>query len=134
MGAPLNILELRNITKTFPGVIALENVDLDVVQGEVHILVGENGAGKSSLIKLLCGIYFPDQGEIFYAGEPYVPRNPLDADARRFHTASISSTGDASRGCGDWPMPRRSQASLELRLKGRRRRYGVLMLFRMEQK
>lgn len=85
MGAPLNILELRNITKTFPGVIALENVDLDVVQGEVHILVGENGAGKSSLIKLLCGIYFPDQGEIFYAGEPYVPRNPLDAIKSGIH-------------------------------------------------
>lgn len=81
----MNILELRNITKTFPGVIALENVDLDVVQGEVHILVGENGAGKSSLIKLLCGIYFPDQGEIFYAGEPYVPRNPLDAIKSGIH-------------------------------------------------
>src|SRR5210317_1035595 len=85
MRAPSNILELRNISKTFPGVIALDNVDLDVVQGEVHILVGENGAGKSSLIKLLCGVYFPDQGEIFYAGGPYAPRSPLDAIKSGIH-------------------------------------------------
>ena len=85
MRAPSNILELRNITITFPGVIALDNVDLDVVQGEVHILVGENGAGKSSLIKLLCGVYFPDQGEITYAGAPYRPRSPLDAIKSGIH-------------------------------------------------
>ena len=85
MRAPSNILELRNITKAFPGVIALDNVDLDVVRGEVHILVGENGAGKSSLIKLLCGVYFPDQGEIFYAGAPYIPRSPLDAIKSGIH-------------------------------------------------
>ena len=85
MRAPSNILELRNITITFPGVIALDNVDLDVVQGEVHILVGENGAGKSSLIKLLCGVYFPDQGQITYSGAPYVPRSPLDAIKSGIH-------------------------------------------------
>ena len=85
MRAQPNILELRNITKTFPGVIALDNVDLDVVQGEIHILVGENGAGKSSLIKLLCVVYFPDQGEISYAGAPYAPRSPLDAIKSGIH-------------------------------------------------
>ena len=85
MRAQSNILELRNITITFPGVIALDNVDLDVVQGEVHILVGENGAGKSSLIKLLCGVYFPDQGKITYAGAPYIPRSPLDAIKSGIH-------------------------------------------------
>ena len=85
MQAKSNILELRNITISFPGVIALENVDLDVVQGEVHVLVGENGAGKSSLIKLLCGVYFPDQGEISYAGAPYAPRSPLDAIRSGIH-------------------------------------------------
>jgi ribose transport system ATP-binding protein len=85
MRAQSNILELRNITITFPGVIALDNVDLDVVQGEVHILVGENGAGKSSLIKLLCGVYFPDQGKITYAGVPYIPRSPLDAIKSGIH-------------------------------------------------
>ena len=85
MQAPSNILELRNITISFPGVIALDNVDLDVVQGEVHVLVGENGAGKSSLIKLLCGVYFPDQGEISFAGAPYTPRSPLDAIRSGIH-------------------------------------------------
>ena len=85
MRAQSNILELRNITITFPGVIALDNVDLDVVQGEVHILVGENGAGKSSLIKLLCGVYFPDQGKITYSGAPYAPRSPLDAIKSGIH-------------------------------------------------
>ncbi len=85
MRAQSNILELRNITKTFPGVIALDNVDLDVVQGEIHILVGENGAGKSSLIKLLCGVYFPDHGKISYAGAPYAPRSPLDAIKSGIH-------------------------------------------------
>ncbi len=74
-----NILELRNITKVFPGVVALDKVDLDIEQGEVHVLVGENGAGKSTLIKLLCGIYFPDDGEMRYADSPYAPHNPLDA-------------------------------------------------------
>jgi ribose transport system ATP-binding protein len=79
MNETKNILELRGITVTFPGVVALDNVDLDIVQGEVHVLVGENGAGKSSLIKVLCGIYFPDHGEMLYAGAKYAPHTPHDA-------------------------------------------------------
>ena len=79
MGKKSSILELREITKTFPGVVALDSVDLDIEEGEVHVLVGENGAGKSSLIKILCGIYYPDKGEITYAGSTYKPRNPTDA-------------------------------------------------------
>ncbi|PIE36010.1 D-xylose ABC transporter ATP-binding protein [candidate division KSB3 bacterium] len=75
----MNILELRQITKTFPGVVALDHVDLDIEQGEVHVLVGENGAGKSTLIKILCGIHAPDFGEMSYAGASYRPHNPLDA-------------------------------------------------------
>lgn len=75
----MNILELRNITKTFPGVVALDHVDLDIEQGEVHVLVGENGAGKSTLIKILCGIHVPDHGDMRYAGAAYAPQNPLDA-------------------------------------------------------
>jgi ribose transport system ATP-binding protein len=74
-----NILELKNITKTFPGVVALDRIDLNIEQGEIHVLVGENGAGKSCLIKILCGIYIPDSGEIVYAGSGYAPRNPTDA-------------------------------------------------------
>lgn len=74
-----NILEIRGLVKTFPGVKALDRVDLDIRRGEVHVLVGENGAGKSSLVKVLCGIYKPDQGEILYEGKPYAPHTPIDA-------------------------------------------------------
>ncbi len=55
------------------------SINLDVHEGEVHALLGENGAGKSSLIKILCGIYHPDEGEMFYSGEKYAPKNTLDA-------------------------------------------------------
>jgi putative multiple sugar transport system ATP-binding protein len=65
------ILEMRNITKTFPGVKALENVNLKVRQGEIHALVGENGAGKSTLMKVLSGVYPAGtyDGEIIYEGD-----------------------------------------------------------------
>ncbi len=75
----INIIELKNITKRFPGVTALKQVNLEIIQGEVHILVGQNGAGKSSLVKLLTGIYHPDEGEIFFEGRPYEPRTTFDA-------------------------------------------------------
>jgi ribose transport system ATP-binding protein len=74
-----NILEIKGLVKTFPGVKALDQVDLDIRKGEVHVLVGENGAGKSSLVKVLCGIYQRDEGEILYEGRPYAPHTPLDA-------------------------------------------------------
>ena len=60
-----NILELRNISKSFPGVKALENVQFKLRPGEIHALMGENGAGKSTLIKIITGVYQPDDGEIF---------------------------------------------------------------------
>lgn len=62
------ILEARNITKTFPGVRALDGVDFDCFKGEVHSVIGENGAGKSTLMKILAGIYHPDAGELAYEG------------------------------------------------------------------
>jgi ribose transport system ATP-binding protein len=74
-----NILELQGITLSFPGVKALSSIDLAIKAGEVHILLGENGAGKSSLVKVLCGIYKPDSGKISYKGAPYAPQTPLDA-------------------------------------------------------
>src|SRR5216117_741070 len=58
------ILEMRHIGKTFPGVVALDDVDFDLRRGEVHILLGENGAGKSTLMKILSGAYQRDAGEI----------------------------------------------------------------------
>jgi ribose transport system ATP-binding protein len=67
-GPPL--LEMRGIVKTFPGVRALDGVDLEVVAGEVHCLLGQNGAGKSTLIKILAGVHVPDAGEVIWRGEP----------------------------------------------------------------
>jgi len=62
------MLELRGISKRFPGVQALTGVDLRFEPGEIHALVGENGAGKSTLIKIITGLYQPDEGEVFYEG------------------------------------------------------------------
>ncbi len=75
------LLQMRGIVKEFPGVRALDEVDLDVAAGEVHCLLGQNGAGKSTLIKVLAGAYRPDAGEIGWAGEPVVFGSPHDADA-----------------------------------------------------
>lgn len=75
-------LEMRGITKEFPGVIANAEVDFQVEQGEIHALVGENGAGKSTLMNILYGIYTPDKGEIFLDGQPVKIPNPQAAIRR----------------------------------------------------
>ncbi len=74
-----SFLSIRGITKKFPGVTALKQVDMDIRKGEVHVLLGENGAGKSSLVKVLCGIYQPEEGELYFEGQPYQAATPLDA-------------------------------------------------------
>lgn len=63
------LLELKQIKKSFPGVNALDGIDLTIQRGEVHALLGENGAGKSTLVKIMCGIYQPDSGGIFLEGQ-----------------------------------------------------------------
>lgn len=73
------ILELQNVTKTFPGVKALDQVNFQVKAGEVHALLGENGAGKSTLMKILAGKYIPDEGTIVLKGQAQRFSNPLDA-------------------------------------------------------
>lgn len=70
------LLEMKNISKSFPGVQALDNVDFNLYPGEVHVLVGENGAGKSTLMKVLAGAYERDSGEIIINGEPQDRWNP----------------------------------------------------------
>ena len=72
-----NILEVKNITKCYPGVVALDNVSFAIEEGTVHALVGENGAGKSTLIKVITGAILPDQGEIIYKGNSYKELNPI---------------------------------------------------------
>jgi len=72
-------LELKNITKTFPGVLALENVSFSARRGEVHAICGENGAGKSTLMKILNGVYKADTGDIYIEGKHTIIQNPVDA-------------------------------------------------------
>jgi len=81
------VLSMRGIQKRFGPSVALGGVDLDVRRGEVHALIGENGAGKSTLMKVLSGAYVPDAGTMELDGQPYRPRDPLDA--RRLGVAMI---------------------------------------------
>jgi ABC-type uncharacterized transport system ATPase subunit len=73
------VLQVRGITKKFPGVLANDNVDFDLYPGEIHALLGENGAGKTTLMNVLYGLYRSDQGEIFRNGQPITMHSPKDA-------------------------------------------------------
>ncbi|WP_297294017.1 sugar ABC transporter ATP-binding protein [uncultured Oscillibacter sp.] len=75
------VVELRNVTKRFPGVVALHNMQLAVKPGEIHGLIGENGAGKSTLIKVLTGVHMADEGEIYVHGERKIFKNPNESAA-----------------------------------------------------
>lgn len=73
------VVELRGITKRFPGVVANDRIDLDIKAGEIHAILGENGAGKTTLMKTLFGMLQPDEGEIYFRGQLVRFRSPLDA-------------------------------------------------------
>ncbi|MCL1811929.1 MAG: sugar ABC transporter ATP-binding protein [Treponema sp.] len=75
------VLELKNISKTFPGVKALSDVHYELKPGEIHALMGENGAGKSTFIKIITGVYSPDSGEILVDGKKVTITTPPDAQA-----------------------------------------------------
>ena len=77
----VNAVEMRGITKRFPGVLANENVDFDLRQGEVHALLGENGAGKSTLMNVLAGLYKQEAGTITVEGRRASFSSPRDAIA-----------------------------------------------------
>jgi len=82
-----SILELKGITKTFPGVRALDDVHFDLKRGEIHSILGENGAGKSTFIKIITGVYLPDEGEIYFDGKAEEIRNTMDS--QRLGVAAI---------------------------------------------
>lgn len=125
MNAPTSagnvLLEMMGIGKTFPGVKALEGVQLAVREGQVHALLGENGAGKSTLIKIMSGAYRKDEGEILFEGKPVEIRGPHDAQAlgistiyQEFNLAKDLSVAEnvflghlpTKRGSVDWAMVR----------------------------
>ena len=81
------LLEIKGLTKIFPGVVALNQVDLTIQKGEIHVLLGENGAGKSTLIKSIMGIETPNEGTFLWDGAPF--QNHCVADAHRMGIATI---------------------------------------------
>ncbi len=87
------ILELKGITKIFPGVKALDNVHFSLKEGEIHALMGENGAGKSTFIKVITGVHQPEAGEIFIRGQKVSIKNPKDA--QNLSIAAIYQHGTA---------------------------------------
>lgn len=75
------VIEMRNITKIFPGIIANDDITLQLKKGEIHALLGENGAGKSTLMSVLFGLYQPEKGEIYKNGKKVTVNDPNDANA-----------------------------------------------------
>jgi ABC-type uncharacterized transport system ATPase subunit len=102
---PPPLLELRGISKEFPGVKALDDVSFAVFPGEVHMLLGENGAGKSSLMKVLCGAYSADSGEFYYKGEKVtIPASTL----RKTSSSAVNRKAASpalSTAARSWPTP-----------------------------
>ena len=88
------LLEVRNISKSFPGVVALDDVSLRVNRGTVHALIGENGAGKSTLMKIIAGILPADAGELLVAGHTLPLRYNAQANTSPAHTMAAVNAGE----------------------------------------
>ena len=86
MSDKVPILEMKRISKFFPGVKALSDVDFRLFKGEVHAVMGQNGAGKSTLVKILTGVYKQDSGEMLLEGKPIRPDSPLAAQKLGINT------------------------------------------------
>ena len=112
------LLQMRGITKSFPGVRALNGIDLDLDKGEVLALLGENGAGKSTLIKVLGGAHVPDAGTIMIEGRSVSITNPHDSQARghRHHLSRVQSGPRADGSREHFSGPGRRHASLDTTL------------------
>ena len=94
------VLRAENITKRYPGVLALDDARLEVRPQEIHGLVGENGAGKSTLVNVIAGVVKPDAGQVYLHGEP-VHAEHAPRGARRRHPRRLSApeSGAATAGC-----------------------------------
>jgi len=85
-------LLVRGITKTFPGVVANDNVSFQVAPGHIHALLGENGAGKSTLVKMIYGVMQPDQGSLQFDGASFAPQKPAQARSTGVGMVSMGLT------------------------------------------
>jgi ribose transport system ATP-binding protein len=81
-----SLIEARQITKVFPGTVALDKVDFSLTPGEIHAIAGENGAGKSTLMLIMAGVYQPDAGELIIEGQPVKLRDPLHSQHKGIST------------------------------------------------
>ena len=104
-----SIIELKGITKRFPGIIANDHISISFEEGEIHTLAGENGAGKSTLMNILYGLYQPDEGELLIRGEPVKFSNSKDSIRHRIGMVhqhfmlipKLTVTGEYYRRTGD---------------------------------
>jgi ABC-type sugar transport system ATPase subunit len=125
--------ELRNIRKTFPGVVANDDISIVLRRGEIHGLLGENGSGKSTLIKTLCGAHQPDSGAILRHGQPVHPANPQQARglgiATVFQEFSLVPSLSVAENIhlGRWPV-RRGAIDWEAMRENARRLFAALEL------
>ena len=105
------MLELKNISKSFPGVKALQNISVNFQNGEIHAILGENGAGKSTLMKIICGIYHADEGEVVMNGETLHLHGYSDAVNHHISIVSctLCNTSNNPRTYASTQVPRHSK-------------------------